>query len=245
MAQPDRSGSRGRVLLAVAVVVVLAGAGLLVAGLRGQESAPQPRSAGHVPDGSAASHGRPHHDRSGSARPPAGRSEPDRSSQRPLGPSRPTRITIPSIGVDSPVNPIGLAADGTLAVPQPGPHLDEAAWFENSPTPGQLGPAIIEGHVDSTEGPSVFFRLGDLAPGDRIGVRRADGVRLIFRVAAVRDYPKAEFPTEVVYGGDLSRPSLRLITCSDFNPETHHHEGNEVVFARLVSTRGRSADAGA
>jgi LPXTG-site transpeptidase (sortase) family protein len=144
-------------------------------------------------------------------------------------------ISIPAIGVHTAVNPIGLSDDGTLAVPQPGPHLDEAAWFENSPTPGQPGPSIIEGHVDSTEGPSVFFKLGDVRPGDQVVVRRADGRVVTFRVDAVRDFLKARFPTRLVYGGkNLSQPTLRLITCSDFDSSTHHHIGNEVVFAHLV-----------
>lgn len=144
-------------------------------------------------------------------------------------------ISIPAIGVKSEVFPIGLADDGTLAVPQPGPRLDKAAWFENSPTPGQPGPSIIEGHVDSPEGPSVFFKLGDVRPGDRILVTRADRSRLQFTVDAVRDFAKSEFPTELVYGAkDLSVPSLRLITCSDFDSGTRHHVGNEIVFAHLT-----------
>lgn len=153
----------------------------------------------------------------------------------PLGRARPVALTIPAIGVHTVVNPIGLAADGTLAVPQPGPHLDEAAWFRNSPTPGQPGPSIIEGHVDSVAGPSVFLGLGAVQPGDRVLVRRVDDRLLTFRVDAVRDFLKARFPTTVVYGSrDLSQPTLRLITCSDFDASIGHHVGNEVVFAHLV-----------
>jgi LPXTG-site transpeptidase (sortase) family protein len=144
-------------------------------------------------------------------------------------------VAIPAIGVRTPVNPIGLGADGALDVPQPGPHLDQAAWFENSPTPGQPGPSVIEGHVDSVEGPSVFFRLGEVKPGDRVLVDRADGRTLTFRVDAVRDFLKARFPTTLVYGSArLSEPTLRLITCSDFDASIRHHVGNEVVFAHLV-----------
>lgn len=146
-------------------------------------------------------------------------------------------ITIPAIGVDSRVRPIGLARDGSLAVPQPGPDLNKAAWFKNSPTPGQPGPSIIEGHVDSASGPSVFFKLGNLRPGHKIHVQRADGSDLTFTVDAVRDYPKSRFPTNLVYGGkNLGRPQLRLITCSDYNTSLRHHTGNEVVFSHLTAT---------
>jgi LPXTG-site transpeptidase (sortase) family protein len=219
---PGRKGAFTLALAAAVAAVVL-----VVIVIRAQVSAPEPHSAGQI-DPPASSSSR-HHD----GATPGRTSGPDGSA--PLGPSHPTTISIPAIGVSTPVNTIGLAADGTLAVPQPGPHLDQAAWFENSPTPGQPGPSIIEGHVDSIEGPSVFFKLGDVHPGDRVVVRRADGRVLTFRVDAVRDFLKSEFPTRLVYGGkDLSQPTLRLITCSDFDASIRHHVGNEVVFAHLV-----------
>ena len=217
------TGRRGALALALAAV---AGAvALVVVVLQAQVSAPRPHDAGRIdPAASPTTHAP---DSAGEAAAPAG--------PVPLGPARPVALSIPAIGVHTVVNPIGLAPDGTLAVPQPGPHLDQAAWFRNSPTPGQPGPSIIEGHVDSVAGPSVFLRLGDVRPGDRIVVRRADGRVLTFRVDAVRDFLKADFPTTLVYGGrDLGRPTLRLITCSHFDASIGHHVGNEVVFAHLV-----------
>jgi sortase (surface protein transpeptidase) len=219
---PGRRGALTLALAAVAAAVIL-----VVIVVRSQVSAPEPHSAGRI-DPPASDTARHHHN----AVTPA---QDAQDGPAPLGPSRPTTISIPAIGVSTPVNPIGLDTDGALGVPQPGPHLNQAAWFENSPTPGQPGPAIIEGHVDSVEGPSVFFKLGDVHPGDRIVVRRADGRVLTFTVDAVRDFLKARFPTTLVYGGkDLSRPTLRLITCSDFDASIRHHVGNEVVFAHLV-----------
>lgn len=152
----------------------------------------------------------------------------------PLGPSRPVTISVPAIGVASEVFAIGKADDGTLAVPQPGPDLDKAAWFENSPTPGQPGPAIIEGHVATAEnGPSIFYDLAELRPGDTVRVDREDGSTAVFEVRALREFAKDEFPTELVYGGDLSEPSLRLITCSNFDASVGSHTGNLVVFTTL------------
>ena len=213
-------GRRGVLMLALAAVVAAVVLGIVV--LRAQVSAPSPRVAGRIDPGV------PHAS--------TGRGGGDSATgSAPIGPSRPVSLAIPAIGVHTLVNPIGLAADGSLAVPQPGPHLDEAAWFRNSPTPGQPGPSIIEGHVDSAAGPSVFLRLGAVRPGDRVVVRRADGRVLTFRVDAVRDFLKDRFPTTLVYGGhDLGRPTLRLITCSDFDSSIGHHVGNEVVFAHLA-----------
>jgi hypothetical protein len=229
----DRSGRLGRrgglTLLALAAGVV--GLILVIVALQAQRSAPEPpRSVGRIDPPSTAS-------------PSAGSpsASPARQSvATPLGASRPVSIRIPAFGVSSKVFPIGLADDGTLAVPQPGPRLNQAAWFKNSPTPGQPGPAIIEGHVDSEQGPSVFFRLGDIRPGDRILVDRADGAHLVFRVDAVRDFMKKSFPTQLVYGAkDLSIPALRLITCSNFDPSIRHHVGNEVVFAHRTRATGQ------
>lgn len=202
-------------ILGTAAMVV--GSILLIGGLNHQASAPPVHSAGQLdPPTSTA---------------PTGASA---AKAAPLAPSPPVRLRIPALGIDTPVNPIGLNPDGTLAVPQPGPHLNQAAWFKNSPTPGQPGASIIEGHVDSVEGESVFWKLGSIKLGDQIIVDRTDGTRLVFTVKAVRDYSKSRFPTMAVYGGNLSQPTLRLITCSDFDPAIHHHTGDEVVYAHLA-----------
>lgn len=232
------------VLWTIALAAMVTGAVLLTLALRAQVGAPVAQSAGRIdPPGPAASA-----PPSASGSPGTARTEPSdgptparRQGPAPLGASPPRTISIPAIGLTSKVNPIGLAEDGSIAVPQPGPLLDQAAWFENSPTPGQPGPSVIEGHVDTESGPSVFFELGTVEPGQQVLVTRKDGRRLTFVVDAVRDYLKSEFPTEVVYGAkDLSVPALRLITCSQFDTATRHHVGNQVVFARLTKVDGRS-----
>jgi hypothetical protein len=153
----------------------------------------------------------------------------------PLGPSKPASISIPAIDVHAEVFQIGKAPDGALAVPPPGPNLDSAAWFENSPTPGQPGPSIVEGHVATEQGgPSIFFDLAQLRPGDKIRVRRADGKTVVFEVTGLREFAKDKFPTQLVYGGDLGKPTLRLVTCSNFDPGIGHHTANLVVFSQLI-----------
>ncbi len=239
MSAHAHSRRRPGVLWTIVLGAVVVGAVLLTVGLRAQVSAPTPESAGRIDPPSPSASGR---SGAASAEPSGGSASPTRrKGPAPLGASRPETISIPAIGLTSTVNPIGLADDGTIAVPQPGPLLDQAAWFENSPTPGQPGPSVVEGHVETTEGPSVFFELGQVKPGQRILVTRADGKRLTFTVDAVRDYLKSKFPTEVVYGAkDLSTPALRLITCSQFDQATRTHQGNQVVFAHLTGVNGRS-----
>lgn len=209
--------SRRGVILLLATAVSVIGTLVLVSGFERQVSAP----AVHV---------------SGQTNSPSAQNPKNGGTitSAPLGPSQPIQLLIPALGIDTPVNSLGLNPDGTLAVPQPGPHLNQAAWFKNSPTPGQPGASVIEGHVDSAQGMSVFWKLGEIKPGDQVIVIRQDRTRLTFTVDAVRDYPKASFPTASVYGGDLAQPSLRLITCSDFDAATHHHTGNEVVYTHLT-----------
>ncbi|MBE1534344.1 class F sortase [Actinomadura algeriensis] len=161
-----------------------------------------------------------------------GPAEPARTS--PLAPSRPTTLDIPSIDVHSKLLRLGLAPDGALEVPRP-PDENRAGWYTGSVTPGERGTAVILGHLDSTSGASVFYRLGDLGPGRRVRVHRADGTTAVFTVDAVRRHPKGDFPAKAVYG-HTPRPSLRLITCGGaFDDDTGHYLDNIVVYAHLTA----------
>jgi hypothetical protein len=150
--------------------------------------------------------------------------------------SAPVSVVIPVIGVRSPLLRLGLNPDGTIQVPDIATSADEAAWYENSVTPGQIGTAVIEGHVDSEVGPAVFYRLGALHPGDHIDVTLADGMTAVFRVTGVREYSKVDFPTEMIYSR-TNYASLRVVTCGGtFDSGTGHYLSSVVVFASLVSS---------
>jgi hypothetical protein len=154
----------------------------------------------------------------------------------PLRPSIPVILEVPGIGVRSTLLRLGQGADGSLAVPPPGPTYDQAGWYRYSPTPGSLGPAVIVGHVDSRRGgPSVFYRLGELRRGDTIRVTRADGSVAVFAVEQVRRFTKSDFPTRLVYG-NTDHAALRLVTCGGpFDRNTGHYRDNIVVLASLRS----------
>lgn len=151
--------------------------------------------------------------------------------------SVPTRLDVPAIGVHSSLLQLGVNPDRTIQVP-PLEQDSKAGWFDQSPAPGQLGPAVLLGHVDSARyGPGVFFRLGAMAPGQSIEVTRSDATIAEFAVDHVDSYPKNAFPSLQVYG-NTADPQLRLITCGGvFDPAARSYENNIVVYAHLVGTR--------
>jgi hypothetical protein len=143
-------------------------------------------------------------------------------------PSPPVRVEIPSIGVSSPLVGLALDDDGAMEAPS---DYDVAGWFTPGPQPGQPGPAVIAGHVDSRDGPAVFYRLAELAPGDEVIVHRADGTGVRFTMTGRRQYPKDEFPADAVYG-PVPGPELRLVTCGgEFDRSSHSYQDNLVVYA--------------
>lgn len=164
--------------------------------------------------------------------------QPDDNTVTPLAAADPVRVSIPAIGVDSAVHSLGLDAAGALQVPR-GDRYDEAAWYDGSPTPGEAGPAVIEGHVTSQGSiPSVFFELGALEPGDQVEVERVDGSTATFEVYGAKSFPKDSFPKATVYGNTRGA-ELRLITCGgDYDTRRGAHVDNIVVFARLVDPTG-------
>jgi sortase (surface protein transpeptidase) len=184
---------------------------LLVAGLCGcstTSSAPEPPQAVH---GNNAS--------------PGGAAEP-------MGRSKPVRLRIPAIAVDTALMDLGLHGDGTMEVP---PDGIQAGWYTGAPTPGERGPAVIAGHVDWGGRPAVFNRLHTLGPADEIIVTREDGTAAVFRVTQLEQYPKNAFASSKVYG-NIDHAGLRLITCGgSFDPQLHSYKDNVVVFAELVN----------
>jgi hypothetical protein len=166
----------------------------------------------------------------------AGRIGPGAAKGPALHKSLPVSVAIPTIGVKSKLLRLGRNKDGTMAVPNLITSAGEAAWYKYSVTPGQIGTAVIEGHVDSYQGPAVFFRLGALRPGNRINVTLADGITAVFRVTGVREYAKDKYPANTVYAPE-NYAALRLITCGgDFDAVTGHYLTSVVVFASLVSS---------
>jgi sortase (surface protein transpeptidase) len=142
-----------------------------------------------------------------------------------------TSVTIPAIGVRSGLQSLRLDSHGAL---QPPTDPDVAGWYSAGPVPGDRGPAVIAGHLDSFTGPAVFLRLGQLRPGDLVVVHRSDGTDVTFRVQSVRKYAKAAFPSQAVYG-PTPLAALRLITCGGaYNHQLKRYPDDVVVFAEIA-----------
>ena len=224
------------ILLVLAVLLLLGGGTAVAVGVAGQDAdPPAPSAVATAAPSTPTTSASPSPEATGSSSAPASSTTATPSAEAAPPVALPASVSIPAIGVESELITLGLNPDGTLAVPQPGPDYDKAAWFDGSPRPGDVGPAVIEGHVDSAaNGPSVFYELGALVAGDRIDVTRDDGTVVVFEVYEVRVVPKDDFPTLDVYG-NTDGPELRLITCGGpFDSTAGSYVDNVVVFASQV-----------
>ena len=146
--------------------------------------------------------------------------------------STPSTIRIPKMDLVAPFGEtLGLRTNGEVEVPT---DFETVGWYKYSPKPGELGPAVVLGHVDSRYGPSVFYSLGQLVPGDNIYITDEVGVERTFIVESSELYEQQAFPTELVYG-DIDHAGLRLITCSGwYSRDADRYSHNRIVFARLI-----------
>jgi Sortase domain len=153
-----------------------------------------------------------------------------------LAASTPTTVSVPSIGATSSLMDLGQNSDGSLAVP-PLSNPMQAGWYDKSPTPGSIGPAVILGHINGNGKAGIFYKLKDVKAGDQVMVARKDGQTAVFTVSHIDTVPKAAFPADQVYG-DTPDAQLRLITCGGvFDPAAKSYEANVVVYANLTEVR--------
>ncbi|MGY6656147.1 class F sortase [Amycolatopsis sp. TRM77291] len=201
---------RAPLVLVAVLVAVLATLAIVLSGPR--ETAAPPVSAGQASVGPSV--------------------EPETSAGMPK--ADPVSIDVPKIEAKSSLIPLGLNADNTIEVPPITQPL-QAGWYVHGPTPGEVGPSVILGHVDGNQQKGIFFRLKEMAPGDRVSVARKDGTTAEFAVTKVERVAKDKFPTDAVYG-DTAEPELRLITCGGvFDKASRNYLDNIIVFARLLA----------
>jgi hypothetical protein len=220
------AGWRGAVTACVALLVLLVGAGLLRAGLSGDDPAP-PRADRSTAHATATETSSPGPRTVGSRH----RGVPDLTRGLVLPESRPVRLSIPRLGVTSRLEDLGVDAAGAMEVPG---DPARAGWYDRGPAPGSLGPAVVAGHVTWNGTRAVFYRLATLRRGDLVRVTRTDGRVAVFAVRRVAQFEKTRFPTRAVYGA-IDHAGLRLITCGGtYDAQRHRYLANVVVFADLV-----------
>ncbi len=209
-----RGGRRGNVAPAAVVAVIIASFAAVALGIV-TASRPQRHGASATPTQTT---------------PPTVPSSPT-PSRRLLARSAPVRLIIPAIGVDGGLEHLGLTADKkTMRLPS---HPRTAGWFEDGPSPGEVGPTIIVGYIATQRGPGVFHRLAHLKAGANIAVRRADTMVVTYRVDQIASYPPNKLPSAKVYGR-TKQPALRLITCGGML-RPGQPVGNTVVYAHQVA----------
>ncbi|WP_291040449.1 class F sortase, partial [Herbiconiux sp.] len=174
--------------------------------------------ASTAPDASAAAAGR--------------MQDPDlSSSSAAVSDALPVRVRVPSIGVESGLESLSRDSTGWI---QPPVDFASAGWYRDGVVPGQTGPAVIAGHVDSAVGPAVFYDLAGLPEGAEVIVDLSDGSSVTFAVDGRLQVPKNDFPTEQVYG-PTPDSQLRLVTCGGaFDDSTGHYTDNVVLFATKI-----------
>ena len=234
MQRHHENGRRRSRVVAAVVAVLLAGSGAaaVAVGIASQDPAPPAPPGGQAaPPGSGSTSAEPKRSQK--------RDRP-RNSVQDLDYSAPVRISIPRIGVSSSLIQLGLDSDGVMETPQP-PNVDRAGWFSPSPPPGIPGSTVIAGHVTWDQEPVVFFELGDLRRGDKVQVKREDGITTVFEVYRIGSFPKDGFPTDAVYD-QPDTSELRLITCGgEYDAENNRYLSNVIVWAKIVDVKKQPA----
>lgn len=163
----------------------------------------------------------------------AGNTTPSTTPSVVVARSVPVALRVPVIDVSVSLSTLGLNPDKTVQVPT---KFQEPGWYRLGPTPGQVGSAVILGHVDDKEGPAVFYRLKSLRAGDKVEANLASGLVVHFVVTKVATYLKAQFPARLVYAS-RGYSALQLVTCGgQFDTRTGSYPSNVVVYTTLVST---------
>lgn len=208
-----------------AVLLLLLATAFLVPTLRGQQNSGSPQAA-------TDNHGL------GTVPLPSARERSPEVPQR-RGADEPVALRIPAIRVDASLTTLGLNPDQTVEVPT---DFGKPGWYKFGPTPGHPGSAVILGHVDSHQGPAIFYQLKKLHAGDSVDVSMTDGRVAHFAVTKVETYLKTEFPAEQVYGSHGGESLLQLVTCGgEFDADAHSYRSNVVAYTSLVqTTRGAS-----
>ncbi len=152
---------------------------------------------------------------------------------RPVAdPAMPHQLVIPKIGVRANIESLGVDQNNNFDIPKDPWNV---GWYAPGTRPGAMGSAAIDGHLDwYNVGPVVFWRLGDLRPGDRYWVRDSKGRDFGFVATETATCPYNDCPTQRVFGATDGR-HLNLITChGKFDRAARNYDKRLVVYGDLM-----------
>jgi LPXTG-site transpeptidase (sortase) family protein len=153
-----------------------------------------------------------------------------RAAEPEIDVGTPVVLSIPRIGVDAPVVPVGVTPAGHMDTPKGG---EKTGWFAHGPEPGEEGSAVIAGHSGLRSGPAVFDELVRIEPGDRLYVVDDEGTTIEFRVRETRTCDWDAKPPDV-FTSDEGR-HLNLITCTgSWDAAAGTHGERLIVFSDVV-----------
>ncbi len=143
----------------------------------------------------------------------------------------PVYLSIPSIGIKTIIESMGVAKDGTMEVPS---RTDIVSWYKFGTRPGAVGNAVIAGHYDNMFGlPAVFYKLDKLKIGGEVIVENNDKSIVRFRVVKSISYNSKTVSEEVF--GQTTASRLNLITCDgNWNPQKGSYPNRLVVFTEKI-----------
>jgi sortase (surface protein transpeptidase) len=155
------------------------------------------------------------------------------STPVPVDAMQPVRLSVPTIGINAIIEPVGTLANGDMATPTQNPWVD-SGWYSDGPHPGERGSAVIDGHLDRPGGyPAVFWYLRNVHVGDAVFVTEKDGKQLRFHVTRIAYYAPQDAPLQDIFG-NRSSTYLNLITCAgDWIPNQHQTTLRLVVYTTL------------
>lgn len=158
-------------------------------------------------------------------------SKPEIIRQVQERPGIPQRLIINKIGVDTNIESVAEDTQGRMAVPK---EVNNVGWYQLGFRPGEMGNAVIDGHLDSPTAPAVFYNLTSLTPGDEITVVDGQGEQRKFIVTGIKYYPFDLLPLQEIFG-PADKPHLNLITCTGIWDSINKNYSQRVVVYSEIS----------
>ncbi len=145
--------------------------------------------------------------------------------------SLPKTLIIPKLNINTPIESVGITASGDMAVPE---KSADVGWYKFGTLPGQVGSAVIAGHLDDFLGlPAIFSKLSTLSVDDDVYVLLENGTTLHFKVTGAKTYPYTGDTKEVFESSEGTH--LNLITCNgSWLKDARNYDKRLVVFTELV-----------